>query len=128
MLGDMNAKVGGSEQDGVVGQFGVPGMNTNGECLVEMCAERGLICVNTWFQKKMIHKYTWEREHKYETSLIYYVLTERRFKNRIIDVSVCKGAAEEMSDHYLVEGKVRMEGYPKDKRRLMEDKKVVRVS
>jgi len=128
VLGDMNAKVGDREQDGVVGKFGVPGINENGECLVEMCAERGLICGNTWFQKKMIHKYTWEREHGDERSLIDYVLTERKFKNRLVDVSVCRGAAGGMSDHYLVEAKVRMEGYTKDQRRLMEDKKVVRVS
>jgi len=106
-----------------VGKFGVPGINGNGECLVEMCAERGLICGNTWFQKKMIHKYTWNRECGDERILIDYVLTERKFKNRLVDVSVCKGAAGGMSDHYLVEVKVRMELYTKDQRRLMEDKK-----
>ena len=55
-------------------------------------------------------------------------MTERKFKNRLVDVSVCRGAAGGMSDHYLVEAKVRMEGYTRDQRRLIEDKKVVRVS
>jgi len=40
----MNAKVRDREQDLVVGKLGVPGINKNGECLVEMCAERGFIC------------------------------------------------------------------------------------
>ena len=58
VLGDMNAKVGDREKDGVLGRYGVPGVNDNGERLVEMCSERRLIVGNTWFQKRMIHKYT----------------------------------------------------------------------
>ncbi|MEL7523216.1 MAG: endonuclease/exonuclease/phosphatase family protein, partial [Cyanobacteria bacterium J06553_1] len=111
VLGDMNAKVGDREKDGVVGKFGVPGINENGECLVEMCAERDMIVGNTWFQKKLIYKYTWEREHGDERSLIDYILIERKFKSRLKDVSVHRGAAAGLSNHYLVEAKVRIEGY-----------------
>jgi len=77
VLGDINAKVGDRDQDGVVGKLVVPGVNENGKCLVEICAERGLIFENTWFKKKVIHKYTWEREHEDEKNLIDYVVTER---------------------------------------------------
>ena len=128
VLGDLNAKVGEREIDGVVGKFGVPGVNENGECLVEMCVERGLIVGNTWFQKKMIHKYTWERDNGDERSLIDYVLIESKYKNRLKDVSVFRGAAGGMSDHYLVEAKMRVEGYRDDERRMLNVKKVVKVS
>ncbi len=29
--------------------------------LVDVCAERGLVLANTFFQHKMIHRYTWRR-------------------------------------------------------------------
>ena len=56
-LGDLNAKVGDQERVGVIGRNGVPGINQNGERLLEMCTERRLIVRNTWFQKKLIVKY-----------------------------------------------------------------------
>ena len=47
VLGDVNAKVGDRERDGIVGNFGVLGVY-----------ERWLIVGNTWYEKKLIHKYT----------------------------------------------------------------------
>ena len=127
VLGDMNAKVGDREKDGVLGRYGVPGVNENGERLVEMCSERRLIVGNTWFQKRMIHKYTWERENGMEKSLIDYVLVEERSKSSLKDVTVYRGAAGGMSDHYLVEAKVGLKGYFVGERRGMEERKVVKV-
>ena len=43
-------------------------------------------------------------------------------------MSVRRGVAGGMSDHYLVEAKVRMDGYSEVQKRLVEDKKVVKVS
>ena len=40
MLGDMNASVGNREVYRVVGKYGVPGVNENGERLVEVCSKR----------------------------------------------------------------------------------------
>ena len=59
VVGDLNARVGDREIEGVTGKFGVPGLNENGEWLLNMCAERGLVVGNTWFNKRKIHKYTW---------------------------------------------------------------------
>ena len=42
MLGDMNAKVGNREVDRVVREYGILGVNENGERLVEVCSERRL--------------------------------------------------------------------------------------
>ncbi len=61
LLGDMKAKVGSTETGGVVGEFGVDGVNENGRYPVDICAERGLFLVNTFLQHKMIHGYTWAR-------------------------------------------------------------------
>ncbi len=45
----------------MVGKWGVEGVNENGEHLVNVCAERGLFLANSFFQHKMIHRYTWRR-------------------------------------------------------------------
>ena len=47
----MNAKVGERERGKIVEKFGVPVVNENGECLVELCEERSTIVGNTWFEK-----------------------------------------------------------------------------
>ena len=57
---------------------------------------------NTWFQKKLIQKYTREGENGQERSLIDYVLVNEKSKNLLEDVNVYRGAAGGMSDHYLV--------------------------
>ncbi len=54
-------RVGNTEIVGVIGKYGVEGVNENGQYLVDICAERGLFFSNTFFQHKMIHRYTWAR-------------------------------------------------------------------
>ncbi len=46
LLGDMNASVGSTETGGVVGKYGVEGVNENGQYLMDICAERGLFLSN----------------------------------------------------------------------------------
>ena len=128
VLGDMNAKVGDREREGVIGKHGVPGVNENGERLVEVCMERRMIIGNTWFQKKLIQKYTREGENGQERSLIDYVLVDEKSKRFLEDVNVYRGAAGGMSDHYLVEGKVRMRGCWKRERGEVVYKRVIKVS
>ena len=127
VLGDLNAKVGDRGVDGVIGKYGVPGVNENGERLVEVCIERRLSVGNTWFQKRMIQKYTREGENGQERSLIDYVLVDERSKRFLEDVNVYRGAAGGMSDHYLVEAIVRMKGVVKREREEVNGKRVVRV-
>ena len=127
VLGDLNAKVGDRVVEGVIGKYGVPGVNENGERLVEVCIERRLSVGNTWFQKRMIQKYTREGENGQERSLIDYVLVDERSKRFLEDVNVYRGAAGGMSDHYLVEAIVRMKGVVKREREEVNGKRVVRV-
>ncbi len=39
----------------------VEGVNENGQYLVDICGERRLFLSKTFFQHKMIHRYTWAR-------------------------------------------------------------------
>ena len=52
VLGDLNARVGKREVEGVLGKFGVPGENDSGERLLEMCVERELVIGNSMLKKK----------------------------------------------------------------------------
>ncbi len=66
----MNARVGGTEigGGGSLGGYGVEGANENGQHQVDICAERGLFLSNTFFQYKMIHRYTWARKDARDVS------------------------------------------------------------
>ena len=109
VLGDLNARVGDREVEGVTGKFGMPDVNDSGERLLEMCMERELVVGNTRFKKKRINKYTWVRVANgvvVERALMDYVLIEKRMIGRLKDVHVYRGVAAGISDHYLVEARV----------------------
>ena len=110
VLGDMNAKVGEHEIDGITGKYGVPGVNENGERLVELCAERGLIVGNTWFKKRENQKYTWigDGDRNGQKGMIDLVLIGRAYVKRLLDVSVKRGLRVDRGDHALVRADVRI--------------------
>ncbi len=87
----------------VVVKWGVEGVNENGENLVDICAERGLFLANTFFQHKMIHRYTWRRREDggEQKSLIDYIAVGERLRKDVLDANVVKGVLEG-SDHYAV--------------------------
>ena len=109
VLGDLNARVGDGEVEGVVGKYGVPGENESGERLLDMCVEQELVIGNSFFKKKGINKYTWIRVANgrvIERALMDYVLITKRMVGRLKDVHVFRGVAAGMSDHFLVEAEV----------------------
>ncbi len=88
---------------------GVEGVNENGEHLVDVCAERGLFLANTFFQHKMIHRYTWRRgeDGGEERSLIDYIAVDERLRKDVLDSKVVGGALDG-SDHYAVVVKIML--------------------
>ncbi len=70
-----------------------------------ICAERGLFLSNTFFQHKMIHRYTWARGN--ERSLIDYIAVDNRLRREVEDTKVVRGLFSD-SDHFAVVVKVRM--------------------
>ena len=103
VMGDMNAKVGCEEVPGIVGKWGVPGVNENGDSLISMCAEKGLFLANTFFEHKMIHRYTWRRVagEVEQKSLIDYVAVDERLRSEVRDARVVRGMFQD-SDHMAV--------------------------
>ncbi len=72
---------------------------------MDICDERGLFISNTFFQHKMIHKYTWARGNK--RSLIDYIAVDNRLRREVEDAKVVRGMFSG-SDHFAVVAKVRM--------------------
>ncbi|KAK7907805.1 hypothetical protein WMY93_016417 [Mugilogobius chulae] len=130
-MGDLNARVGDEKIEGVVGVYGVPGKNDSGERLIGMCTEREMVIGNTWFRKKEIHKYTWVRQaggRVIDKAMMDYVVVSKGACGRLLDVSVKRGESGGMSDHYLVEGRLRV-GMPWVRSRRSGDvREVLRVS
>lgn len=110
LLGDLNARVGREGVGRIIGPFGVGDRNENGESLIELCEERRMVVGNTWFKKSENHKYTWRSEITGGRALLDYVCVQGRDRGRLLDVNVLRGAGRGMSDHYLVEAKVRVGG------------------
>lgn len=127
LLGDLNAKVGDVEVRGIVGPFGVQGKNKNGENLLELCAANEMIIGNTWFNKRKIHKYTWVSGVTGDCALLDYICVSQMDKTRLLDVNVLRGAAGGISDHYLVEAKLKVKGGWKKRVDFGRNVEVVRV-
>ena len=80
VLGDLNARVWNEEVHGVMGKYGVRGRNVSGDRLLEMCGEMELVVGNTFFRKKGINKFTWQRIDNgrlVERAMMDYVLVEK---------------------------------------------------
>ena len=124
VMGDLNARVGDSEVEGIVGKYGVPRVNENGERLVEICAEREFVIGNTWFKKKECKKYTWERGE--QKGMIDLILISRAHVKSLLKVEVKRGMAGGMSDHHLVRAEVRVNGEWCGKRKRLPGKEVIK--
>ncbi len=107
-LGDMNAKVGSTDIGGVVGKFGVDGVNDNGQYLVNIGAERWLFLMNT-SEHKMILRYTEARGN--ERNLIDYTsrAVDNGLRREVEAAKVVRGMFSG-SDHFAAVVKVRMNG------------------
>ena len=109
VLGDLSARVGDGELEGVVGKYGVSSENASGERLLDMYVEQELAIGNSFFKKKEINKYTWIRVANgrvIERASMDYVLITKRRVGRLKDVQVFRGVTAGMTDHFLVEAKV----------------------
>nr|XP_053629700.1 uncharacterized protein LOC128686692 isoform X1 [Cherax quadricarinatus] len=113
-------------REGVVGKFGVPGVNDNGSPLIELCIERGLVIGNTYFKKKRINKYTRYDVGRNDSSLLDYVLVDKRLLSRLQDVHVYRGATD-ISDHFLVVATLRVKGRWDTRRIEASGKREVKV-
>ena len=111
IMGDLNARVGaeddGGAWDGVCGRHGVGCRNESGEALLSWCALNGLVVMNTMFEKKKIHKYTWQHPASKQWHCIDYVIMRQRQRGLCCDVSVLR-VADCWTDHKLLRAQLRV--------------------
>ena len=108
-MGDFNAHV-GTDTDtlkGVIGKHGVTGLNENGRYLLQLCCSNGLRIMNTFFQHREVHKYTWYRPSMDQKSLIDFCIVSSDLFSDVLDVRVKRGA-ELSTDHHLVVCSLRL--------------------
>ena len=103
LMGDFNAHV-GTDTDtwtGVIGKRGVTGLNDNGKYLLQLCCSNGLCIINTFFQCREVHKYTWYRPSMDQKSLTVFCIVSSDLFSDVLDVRMKRGA-ELWTDHHLV--------------------------
>ena len=109
LMGDFNAHV-GTDTDtwkGVIGKHGVTGLNENGRYLLQLCCSNELCIINTFFQLREVHKYTWYRPGMDQKSLIHFCIVSSDLFSDVLDVRVKRGA-ELSTDHHLVVCSLRL--------------------
>ena len=111
MMGDFNARVGNDaeEWNGVIGRHGEGVKNDSGSRLLMFSAENGFSIMNTHFEHKEIHKFTWKCPGRGLQSIIDYFLVRADLRKDVNDVRVIRGA-EIGSDHHLVLMKMKVRG------------------
>ena len=84
IIGDWNAKVGGSQETrGVTGKFGLGMQNEAGQRLIEVCQENALVIANTLFQQHKRRLYTWTKSDGQHRNQIDYILCSQRWRSSI---------------------------------------------
>ena len=84
----------------VIGKHRVTGLNENGRYLLQLCCSNELRIMNTFFQHREVHKYTWYRPSMDQKSLIDFCIVLSDLFSDVLDVRVKRGA-ELSTDHHL---------------------------
>ena len=102
-MGDFNVHIGTNTDTwkGVIGKHGVTGLNENGRYLLQLCCSSGLRIMNTFFQHREVHKYTWYRPNVDQKTLIDFCIVSSDLFSNVRDVRVKRGA-ELSTDYHLV--------------------------
>ena len=103
LMGDFNAHVGVDDQTwkGVVGRNGDRDLNANGLKLLDFCCTNSMSIMNTFFQHRDVHRYTWYRDTLGQRALIDFFIVSADLFSSVLDVRVKRGA-ELSTDHHLV--------------------------
>ncbi len=67
-------------------------MNESGEALLSWCALNGLVVLNTMYEKKGIHKYTWQHPGSKQWHCIDHLIMRQRQRHLCCGVSVLRSA------------------------------------
>jgi hypothetical protein len=83
-MGDFNARIGRNKVKGNIGTFGETVCNNNGIKLRDFVLYNNMKIMNTIFQHKDPHKYTWSARGL--QSIIDYVICNQKTSDYMLDV------------------------------------------
>lgn len=106
IIGDFNARIGNSKIDTNIGIFGEQTRNNNGSRLIDFVSFNQLKVMNSFFNHKDSHKFTWEARGS--KSIIDYAICNNKLADLVLDVRVFRGPEIE-SDHYLLICPIRLQ-------------------
>ena len=111
LLGDFNARVGSRNKEDEWwherGPHGLGVLNDVGRELLSFCSVNGATVCNTWFQKKEIHKQTWQHPKSKQWHCIDYAIMRKVQCWRCLDVTV-KRVAVCNTDHRMLWMKMKI--------------------
>lgn len=109
VCGDLNAQVGGDNQDfeEVMGKHGIGNRNENGDMYIEYCLNNNLVIGGTLFTHKRIHKVTWVSPDHHTENQIDHIAISTKWRHCLMDVRNKRGA-DIASDHHLVVATVKL--------------------
>ena len=112
LLGDFNARVGSRHGHDdlwnlVRGPHGFGACNYAGDELLSFLSTNEAMICNTWFEKRNIHKHTWQHPKSKQWHCIDFAIMRRRDRQRCLDATVMRGA-DCNSDHQLLCIRVKM--------------------
>ena len=100
--------------------------NDNGQRLIDLASQAGLIVTNTLFSHKRIHTWTWMPPSRTGKGAVKdYILVDERSRSSVQDVRVYRGA-EIDSDHHMVMMRYSLSLKAQDKMVKMGDRKVAK--
>ena len=107
LIGDFNARIGRDNDKWpmVMGKYGIGKRNSNGELLLALCSEFGLIVTNTMFKQKDERKTTWMHPRSGHWHMIDFIITRCRDKMDIHSTRAMRGA-NCWTDHHMLRSKV----------------------
>ena len=86
---------------------------------------------NSWFKKNDVYKCTWLRMAEgrvVDKALMDYVLLPRKMLGRLLDVKVWRREGGGLSDHFLVEARLKLVGGWRSAGRMEGVRNVLQVS
>ena len=119
LVGDFNARVGSEGPEGnrdvwsgVRGPHGVGEMNEAGRDLLSFCALNELAIMNTCFEKKRIHKFTWQHPGNKKWHCIDYIIMRQKQRRFCCHAGVIC-SADCWTDHKFLCAKIMLKMSPK---------------
>jgi endonuclease/exonuclease/phosphatase family metal-dependent hydrolase len=126
LMGDFNARIWNNKSTGNTGTIGETTCNNNGVKQSYLVLYNDLNIMNTFFQPKDAHKYTWSARGS--RKIIDYIICNQKTANLILDVRVYRGPKIE-TDHYLVASPLRIPPtWYKRKQQTRNSNKILKIN